>query len=318
MSQENRVKFCVRVHQGGYSYEELKRIWTTADGLGYHSASLYDLLNIPTLECWTTLCALAAVTERIRLIPMVLANLYRPPALLAKMGSTLDVISQGRLELGIGAGGGRGDHLAGGFSFPPMRQRVAMLGEAAEVIKGLWTQPRLDYSGRYYTLRGAANAPRPVQQPRPPILIGGHGERHLLRAVAQHADLCNIGSNMGLEEHRAKLDVLEGHCREVGRDPSEIKVTHNTDVLIAEDSAALERLVAHHAARANRSVDDYRASLGHAIIGTPPQCVAQIQRYVDFGINYFFLIFPHPVPSESLELFAREVMPHFESIETSR
>ena len=318
MSDEARVKFCVRVHQGGYSYEELKRIWTTADGLGYHSASLYDLLNIPTLECWTTLCALAAVTERIRLIPMVLANLYRPPALLAKMGSTLDVISQGRLELGIGAGGGRSDHLAGGFPFPPMRQRVAMLGEAAEVIKGLWTQPRLDYSGRYYTLRNATNDPRPVQQPRPPILIGGHGERHLLRAVAQHADLCNIGSNMGLEEHRNKLDVLEGHCREVGRDPSEIEVTHNTDVLIAEDRAALERLVAHHAARANRSVDDYRAALGHAIIGTPPDCVKQIQRYVDFGINYFFLIFPHPVPSESLELFAREVMPHFESIETSR
>jgi alkanesulfonate monooxygenase SsuD/methylene tetrahydromethanopterin reductase-like flavin-dependent oxidoreductase (luciferase family) len=318
MNHGNRVKFCVRVHQSGYSYDELKRIWTTADQLGYHSASLYDLLHIPTLECWTTLCALAAVTERIRLIPMVLANLYRPAPLLAKMGSTLDVISGGRLELGIGAGGGRSDHLAGGFPFPSVRERVAMLGEAVEVIKGLWTEPKLDYAGRYYTLQGASNDPRPVQQPRPPILIGGHGERYVLRSVARHADLCNIGHNMGLEEHRAKLDVLEGHCHDVGRDPSEIQVTHNTDVLIAEDGPALENLLGQCAARANRSVAEYRASLGNAIVGTPPECVEQIRRYVDSGINYFFLIFPHPVPSESLELFAREVMPHFEPIETDR
>ena len=115
MIKSQQVKFGVRVHQSGYSFEDLKAIFTQADRLGYYSATLYDLLNIPTLECWTTLSALAAVTERIRLTPMVLANLYRPPALLAKMSATLDVISGGRLELGIGAGGGRNPREAGRY-----------------------------------------------------------------------------------------------------------------------------------------------------------------------------------------------------------
>ena len=127
--RDGGVKFAVRIHQRDYSFDELKRVWTTADRLGYHSATLYDLMNAPALECWTALSALAAATERIRLTPLVLANPYRPLALLAKMAATLDVISGGRLELGIGAGGGRGDHLASGYPFPSTRERVDMLEE---------------------------------------------------------------------------------------------------------------------------------------------------------------------------------------------
>src|SRR5918996_1696129 len=256
-----QVKFSVRVHQSGYSYESLRRIWKDADRLGYYSASLYDLLNIPTLECWTALSALAAETQRLRLVPMVLANLYRPPALLAKMAATLDVISGGRLELGIGAGGGRGDHLASGYEFPSTRVRVEMLEEAVDLIKKLWTGTRVDFEGRYYTLRAATIDPIPVKQPYPPVLIGGHGEKYLLRAVARHADLCNIDSEMSLEEHQAKLAVLEQHCERVGRDVGEIEVTHNTRVLIAESVAAFDKLVARQAVDARMSARDYRASL---------------------------------------------------------
>jgi len=309
-----QVKFCVRVHQGGYSFEDLKRIWTTADRLGYHSGSLYDLLNVPTLECWSTLCALAAVTHRIRLIPMVLANAYRPAPLLAKMSSTLDVISGGRLELGIGAGGGRGDHLASGIPFPSVRERMAMLGESVQVIKRLWTEPKVDFEGKFYTLKGASNEPRPVQHPHPPILIGGHGERHVLRGVAAHADMCNIGNGMSVEEHHAKLDILAQYCLELGRDPSEIEVTHNTRVLIADSDAELEKLIAQGARDSHMSLDDYRGTLDRAIVGNPEQCAEQIQKYVDYGIRYFFLIFPNPTPSENLELFAAKVMPSFADI----
>ena len=166
------VKFCVRVHQGGYAYPELRRIWRDADRLGYHSASLYDLINIPTLECWTTLSALAAETQRLRFIPMVLANLYRHPALLANMAATLDVISGGRLELGIGAGGGRRDHLAAGIPFPSTAQRVEMLEEAVEVIKRLWTEGSVDFDGRFYNLGGAVCEPKPEQQPGLPSSSG--------------------------------------------------------------------------------------------------------------------------------------------------
>ncbi len=308
---DKKVKFSVRIHQGGYDYRTLRRIWMDADRLGYYSATLYDLLNIPTLECWTTLSALAAETSRIRLTPLVLANTYRPPAVFAKMASTLDVISNGRMEVGIGAGGGRGDHQAAGLDFPPTSVRVEMLEESVDMMKRLWTEEEVSFEGRYYTLAGAKNDPKPVQRPHPPFLIGGHGERHLFRAVARYADICNVGFEMDLDEHRASLDALGGHCRNVGRDLSEIEVSHNTRVVIAGSEPEFDRLVTQGAADANVSASDYRASLSRAIAGTPEKCADQIQKYVDAGITYFFLLFPDPIPTESLELFAKEVMPRF-------
>lgn len=308
---DRQIKFSVRIHQGGYDYPTLRRIWRDADRLGYYSATLYDLLNVPTLECWTTLTALAAETRRIRLTPLVLANTYRHPAVFAKMASTLDVISNGRLEVGIGAGGGRADHLAAGLDFPSTAARVRMLEESVEMLKRLWTGEEVTFRGRYYTLNGARNTPVPVQAPHPPFLIGGHGRRHLFRAVARHADICNVGFEMDLNEHAATLDALKEHCREAGRDPSEIEVSHNTRVVIAETEDEFATLIAERAAEANTSADEYRASLSRAIAGTPEQCADQIRRYVESGITYFFLLFPDPIPTDSLELFANQVMPRF-------
>ena len=307
----SQVKFSVRIHQGGYTYDSLRRIWMEADRLGYYSATLYDLLNVPTLECWTTLSALASETSQIRLTPLVLANTYRHPAVFAKMASTLDVISNGRLEVGIGAGGGRSDHRASGLDFPSTSARVRMLEESIELMRRLWTEEEVTFEGSYYTLAGAKNDPGPVQKPHPPFLIGGHGERHLFRAVARYADICNVGFEMDLEEHRASLDALGEHCRNVGRDPSEIEVSHNTRVVIAGSEPEFDRLVSEGAAGARMSEADYRASLSRAIAGTPGQCAEQVQRYVDSGITYFFLLFPDPIPTESMELFATEVMPKF-------
>ncbi|PKB63878.1 MAG: hypothetical protein BZY80_04985 [SAR202 cluster bacterium Io17-Chloro-G2] len=305
------IKFSVRIHQHGYSYQELREIWIAADRLGFHSATLYDLLNSPALECWTTLAALAAETGRIRLTPLVLANTYRPPPLLAKMAATLDVISQGRLELGIGTGGDEGDHRASGYTYPSIQTRVEMLEESVDIIKRLWQEPKVSHQGRHYSLNEAAVDPGPVQKPHPPILIGGHGERYLMRAVARHADICNIGFEIGLEEFNAKLNSLEEHCQREGRDLAEIEVSHNTRVIIAENAAQLEDLVSGGAAAANTTLSAYRKSLSRAIAGTPAQCRQQIQRLVDRGITYFFLLFPEPVSVDSLSLFAKEVMPHF-------
>ena len=235
------VKFSVRIHQGGYDYETLRRIWKDADRLGYYSATLYDLLNVPTLECWTTLSALAAETSSIRLTPLVLANTYRHPAVFAKMASTLDVISNGRLEVGIGAGGGRADHAAVGLDFPSTSVRVRMLEESIEMMKRLWAEEEVTFQGSHYTLTKARNDPSPVQKPHPPFLIGGHGERRLFRAVARHADICNAGFEMSLDEHKASLDALGEHCRNVGRDISEIEVSHNTRVVIAGTDAEFDQ-----------------------------------------------------------------------------
>ncbi len=301
------VKFSVRMHQAGYDYPSLKRIWTDADRLGYHSTTLYDLLGVPALECWTTLSALAAETESIRLTPLVLANYYRGPGLLAKMAATLDVISGGRLELGIGAGGGEGDHLAFGYEYPSTSKRVKALEESVEVIKSLWTQPETTFHGDFYTLTGASVTPRPVQQPRPPILIGGRGEKRLLRAAARHADIANWGFDMDLREHSSKRSVLEEHCRAVGRNPADIEISHNCRVVAVETERELEKL----ADAAGMTAAGYRESLGNAVWGTPDQCADKLQAYVDAGITYFFLLFPDPIPTDRLELFASEVMPRF-------
>ena len=308
---ETSPNFIVRLHQGGCDYAYLRRIFQAADALGYDGASLYDLLGIPTLECWTTLSALAAETERLRLIPMVLANLYRHPATLAKMAATLDVISDGRLTLGIGAGGGEGDHKAYGLPYPPTRERARMLGETAQVIRLLWSGERVSFDGEYYRLDNALCDPAPVQQPNPPILIGGHGERYLLRVAAQHADITNMRADMSIAEHTAKRRVLDEHCRAVGRDPAAVSLSHNARVFIGKDEPAVDAVLAEHAARHGISPQRFKANLGNAIVGTPQQCIDQLRQYTDYGIRRFFLLFPEPVSTADLELFANEVLPRF-------
>lgn len=307
------INFVVRLHQGGFDYGYLREIFRAADELGYDGASLYDLMSIPTLECWTTLSALAAETERIRLVPMVLANLYRHPAAVAKMAATLDVISGGRLALGIGAGGGEGDHKSYGLPYPSTPERVAMLGEAVRVIRLLWSGKRVSFEGEYYRLENALCDPMPVQKPSPPILIGGHGEHHLLRVAAEHADITNMRADMSIAEHAAKRRVLDAHCRAVGREPSEVALSHNAHVFVGKDEAAVEALLAEQAARHGMSPERFRASLGNAIVGTPPQCAEQLREYTDYGIGWFFLLFPEPVSVGDMELFASEVMPKFRS-----
>ena len=304
-----RIRFAVRIHQGGLSYDDLRRVWLEADRLGYYAASLYDLLNAPTLECWTTLSALAEASERIRLVPLVLANGYRHPAVLARMAATLDVISGGRVELGIGAGGDGTDHLSSGIPFPSARVRVEMLEESVALITALWSGEKVSFEGRYYRLESAVCDPAPVQRPRPPVLIGGHGERYLMRALARHGDIANMRFDMSLEQHRRAQRIIEQHCREAGRGPAEIDVSHNATVIVGEHPAEVGDRLRREAAGRGVSVDRYRASLGDVIIGTPEQCAAQLRRYVDAGITYFFLLFPQPIELRDLRLFAARVMP---------
>ena len=147
--------------------------------------------------------------------------------------------------------------------------------------------------------------------PHPPVLIGGHGERHLLRSVASHADICNIGFEMSLEEHRSKMEIVQRYCDDLDRDPSEIEITHNTRVIIAESEQKFDDLVVQGAAGSSVSVKDYKNTISGAIAGTPEQCVQQISKYINDGIQYFFLLFPDPITNENLDLFAKEVMPHF-------
>ena len=309
------LKFNVRINQHRYAYGDLLRVWQLADRLGYYSASLYDLLNADALECWTTLTALLTQTERIRAVPMVLSNPYRHPALVAKMAATLDVISGGRITLGIGAGGSLRDARASGIPFPNTRTRCAMLEEAVHLIRRLWTEPAVDYCGQ--ALPGGRRL-RPAQtRPAPgaPILVGGHGERYVLPTVGRISDLCNVGSNNTVAEHRQREDIIRQAAVAAGRNPDAIELTHNARCVIAPTQREYDRLVAHLAEQSGITATEYQNNhLRNTLSGTPEQVTERIAEYADYGIRYFFIIFPDFVPSETLELFATEVMSRFETL----
>ncbi|HVL81688.1 MAG TPA: TIGR03560 family F420-dependent LLM class oxidoreductase [Actinomycetota bacterium] len=210
-------------------YGVLDRFWREADDLGYHAIWTYDHfyglddLDRPTLEGWTTLAAMAAVTRRARVGCMVTGVTYRHPALLANMAVTVDHISGGRLEMGMGAAWHVPEHHDYGFPFPSAGRRIAMLDEACEIMRGLWTEERVDHEGPNWTLQGARCIPKPVQA-RLPIVIGGIGERKTLRVVARHADEWNApGLGMEPSEFARLSGVLDEHCGAVGREPSEIR-----------------------------------------------------------------------------------------------
>ena len=309
------LKFNVRINQHRYSYEDLQRIWLEADRLGFYSASLYDLLNSDALECWTTLTALLAQTERIRAVPMALANPYRHPALLAKMVATLDVISGGRITLGIGAGGSRSDTTASGLNFPSTRVRCEMLEEAVDLIRALWTEPSVDFLGRFYHVDNASVQPKPIQFPAPPVLVGGHGERHVLPMVGRIADICNAGSNSSVADHQRWRTIIDRAAEAAGRDPSDIETTHNSNVVIAPTRREFDQLVAQLAGQSGMTMQQYHEHrLTNTISGTPEQCAERISEYVAAGICYFFIVFPDFAPSETLDLFAHEVMNQFNTL----
>ncbi len=312
MSSQSPVKFNVRINQYRYSYDDLRRVWLEADRLGYYSASLFDLLNTDALECWTTLTALLAQTRRIRAVPMVLANPYRHPALLAKMAATLDVISGGRITLGIGAGGSGSDTRASGLPFPTTRERCAMLEESVSLIRRLWTEPSVTHNGRYYGVDGASVQPKPVQQPMPPVLVGGHGPRYVLPTIGRIADIANVGNNDTVDDHRRYQSIVRQAAEAAGRDPSAIQWTHNADCVIAPTPREYDALVAQLAGRAGMTAAEYRSQrLPNTLSGTPEQVADRINEYVESGIRYYFVVFPDPAPSETPALFAEEVMAKF-------
>src|SRR3954470_7125654 len=282
-----------------------------AEQLGYDSVWLYDHVhNVPrpaheaVFECWTTIAAISQVTTRVRLGQMVGCNSYRMPPLLAKITSTVDVISGGRLDWGIGAGWYENEYKGYGFEFPPPRERIGRLRECVEIVRSMWTQPETTYRGKYYETQRANCDPNPLQQPHPPIWIGGGGEQLTLRVVARLADCSNFGGQP--QEWRHKREVLKEHCAEVGRDEDEIRKTWSPEVFIrsteAEVQAAGSRSVWHEPVASWRDGN---------LVGTPDQVCEKIQTYVDLGCTGFVPWCADYPDTETLTLMAEQVMPNF-------
>lgn len=300
------ARFVVRLHQAGMAFPELAAVWREADALGYDGASLFDLIAAPCLECWTALTALTTLTQRLIAVPLVLANDYRHPAVLAKMAATLDALSGGRLVLGLGAGGSREDYMAAGLPWRPLPERLARLEEAVRAMRFLWSGREGEVSGPFYGHIRGPGWPPPARPAGPPVLIGGHGRRYLLRTVARAADICNVGFDLPPQEWEEVRSLLASYCREEGRDPAAVALGHNATVVLGESrqevASALARLGLHPEA--------VRQRMPWALVGTPQECLDRLERYLAVGVSWFFLLFPElPADARSLRLFASAVLP---------
>jgi F420-dependent oxidoreductase-like protein len=308
----DRLRFGIHAGQQHTDFASYLELWRTAEELGLDWASVFDhflpIQTDPTGPCFeglTLLSAMAAHTERLRCAIIVTGVTYRSPAVLANMAVTIDHVSGGRLELGLGGAWFELEHDQYGIRFPPIGERLAMLGEAAAILKSLWTQETTTFDGRHYQLRDARCEPKPLQSPHIPLWIGGAGEKVTLRHVAAHAD----GWNTFLippDEYAHKLEVLDAHCADVGRDSAEIrKQLVLQAVLGADESEAQDQLRAR--AQALGMEADALGAQVPAL--TPEQLVERLRPYVALGAADFLVLARPPMDRRTLELLATEVAP---------
>ena len=307
MKQANRVEFGVFSPQAGISYQALLERATLLERLGYHSMWLVDHMwtrampDLDHLECMAALSALAARTERLRLGVMVLCHSYRNPALLAKSLCTIDRISDGRVEIGMGAGWMEEEYRAYGYEFPPIGVRLKQLEETLQILKAMFTDKRANFEGRYHRVIDALNNPKPIQKPHPPITVGGSGEKVMLRLVARYADRWNIPSGYrGLDD---KLMAFKAHCQTVGRALDTIEISEQLLVCIGRSEEEVEQKW--------KLAKGLKPFVYTGIKGTPAQIIDALNQRVGKGITMFTIFFSDFAPPETIELFAREVMPAF-------
>lgn len=309
-----RVQFGIQTPNQGAKWDDIRRAWKTADSLGFHSAWMFDhFLPIfgdedgDCFEGWTMLSALAAETERIRVGILVTGNTYRNPALLAKMATTVDHVSDGRLILGIGAGWFERDHTAYGFHFGTPRERAQRLEEALQVITKLWGEDHPTFRGKYYTLERAPFAPRNVQQPHPPIVIGGQGKQWIIPLVARYADGWNAVSGVTPDGIRERRQIIADECKRIGRSPCP------TDVSVLLPLVAITKIpLAGPLTRLGARVMVGKETAKAVLADSPATIRARVEEYAAAGVNEVIFSIRPPFSDELLREVATEIMPHFQ------
>jgi F420-dependent oxidoreductase-like protein len=302
-------------------WDTMNDLVTRADaGDAWESVWVYDHFHtVPeptteaTHEAWTLMAAFAATTSRVRLGQMCTCMAYRNPAYLAKVAATIDVISSGRVEMGIGAGWYEHEWRAYGYGFPGAGDRIRALDEGVQIMKQAWETGTATLDGTYYQVDGARVYPQPLQRPRIPLWIAGGGEKKTLRVVARLADYANLDGTPAV--FARKSAILSEHCRDVGRDYGEITRSANYNVVIgANDAEVAERLDwidAHYRAvvpaKADRTLRDFRTG---PLVGTPEQIVAKLTELRGLGMTYAITYFVDAAYDRGgIELFEREVIP---------
>jgi F420-dependent oxidoreductase-like protein len=295
----------IQTPQFSTSMSDLVETWRAAARLGYRSGWLMDHLvpivapdTEPMLEGWTTLTALLALTEDIRGGVLVSANSFRHPAILARMAATVDQLSNGRLEVGIGAAWCDWEHAANGIEFPPTARRLDRLEEAVQVLRKLWTEPEATFDGAEYQLAGAHCEPKPLQDPLP-ILIGGRGERRTLAIVARYADRWNGSGSLEMLNH--SVGVLHGHCEKVGRDPAAIALTVRNDFFMSSDparvTAQLEKLAGYFGTTPDEARD-------RVWVGGPAELAERMGALRDAGYHDAIMCIDPPYDQRAIDMLA--------------
>ena len=295
-----------------FSFEEVLHRTRRCEELGIDSLWLYDHLygpgmpDYPSMEAWTLATALLSRTERIRVGHMVLCNQFRHPVTLAKMATTLDQISGGRLALGIGSGSIEDEHRRAGLDWGGFADRSQRLGETLEILHQAFAEERIDFAGTHFTVSDMPIKPGPVQKPRPPIVVGGVGEKFTLPLVARFADVWNVPT-YALGEIEQKLSALRAICEEIGRDPDSIVLSIEAVMALAPDEDALPKI---------RSIAEKRFGIPGfglheaGLIGTPPAIVGRLGELIEMGFGQIVLFTHDRCSDETLELLASEVIPH--------
>ena len=296
-------------------YEAMTKVARTAERLGFDSIWLFDHFHTyhtpvlePVFECWTSTAALARDTSRVRLGQMVTCNGYRNPALLAKMASNVDVLSHGRLELGIGAGWYEHEYRAYGYAYPSTAERLRMLGEALQIVRAMWSEPHASFDGEHYKIEGAINEPKPVQKPHPPIWVGGSGEQVTLKLAARYGDATNFGGHLDdMDWYRHKLDVVRAHCDAAGRDFDTLIHSTNVETTVVRPGDDPAALTARY--RRGQSLEAYRT---HAVVGGAQEIIDTYARLIEAGLDYIVVAdVPGIATTDVLGFIGEEVLPAF-------
>lgn len=267
----------------------------------FHQIKFVGSPDEPMLESWTTISALAGMTTKIKLGTLVTGIVYRHPAILAKISATLDVLSKGRLFMGIGAAWNQEESFAYGIPFPPTKERLLRLEEVIQIILKMWTKSTATFNGKYYQLKDAYCNPKPIQKPHPPIMVGGGGERNTLRIVAKYADACNLFGS--IETIKRKLSILKEHCKNVVRDYDSILKTKLGIVLIDNDKEVLNKRVNElFKGMPNEQIREF------VIYGTQEEVLREVESFENAGIEYFIVDLDPSRELEQLELFADKII----------
>lgn len=305
------IRFGLQTGQQNVPWKDMVDIWTKADRWGYdslwnfdHFYAIFTNPEDPCFEGWTTLSALAQVTSKARIGHLVNGNTYRHPCVTAKMASSLDHISGGRLNLGIGAGWFELEHTSLGLDFKTTRGRLEALEEALKIIKGVLAGEKVTLSGKHYKVNEAYCHPVPLQKGGVPIMIGGEGKNILLRIVAEYADMWNaFGSPAKMRE---LIDIIRKHGDRVKRDTDEIEKTVMLPLCYTADKGMQDMIVQLLAAAFGSPPDVMR---GQMIVGGKQETLDQIRKFVDAGVTHFIFMCIAPYPHDQIQAFAEEVAP---------